>query len=113
MLKPRKLSPELGQLRLGRFRSAAPVKEPIDLIHEASKGSDVAMQTRHDSESPLIGGTEAVLNKQITILKEESDLIAQAPRLSGLTLLLQGGGTTPGKFWDPLDQLFARFGQGS
>ena len=60
MLKPRKLSPELGQLRLGRFHSAASVKEPIDLIHEASKGSDVAMQTRQDSESPLIGGTEAV-----------------------------------------------------
>lgn len=113
MLKPRKISPELGQLCLSRFCPAAAVKEPVDLIHEASKRTDVAMQTLHDSEYALIGGTDAVLDKQITMLKEQSDPIAQTLRPAGLLLLLGSGGTTSGKFWDLLDQLFTHFGQSS
>ena len=104
---------EPGKFGLSGVRPAAAIKEPIDFIHEASKGPDVSMQTRHDPQGSLIQGTEAVLDQQIAVLKEQSDPIAQALGLPGLTLLLQGGGTAAGKFWDLLDQLFTHFGQGA
>ena len=79
---------EPGKFGLSGVRPATSIKEPIDFIHEASQGADVAMQARHDSEGLLIRGTEAMLDKQVAILKEQSDPIAQAFRLPGLTLVL-------------------------
>lgn len=113
MIEFLKSEAEPGKFGLSCIRPAAAIKEPVDFIHEATKGTDVAMQTRHDLEGLLIGETETVLDKQIAILKEQSDPVAQALRLPGLTLMFQGGGTTPGKFWNLLDQLFTHFCQGS
>src|SRR5208283_3053545 len=87
--------PQLRQLGQGRGRPAPPVEQAIDLIHQPPQRAELRLTAGDSRQGLPLGGREMVLDEEVAMLEQLTDL-ALDPLLAARRLLRGlGGGTTP------------------
>jgi hypothetical protein len=103
-------SPKYAQLRHRGGGSAAPVEEPVDLVHDFAERSKFRQASGDPRECSTIGGAEALLHKEMAMVEEVGYPLLETSLLPRIPHGLGAPGATAFEGWHLTFQPLSRFG---
>ncbi len=81
----------------GSVRAAPAVKKAIDLVHDVAQGAKLGLAPGNSHKSSLLRRSEAISDKEVTMVKEVCDFLLESFLAAGVALLRLRGRTTAGQ----------------
>src|SRR5262245_2096291 len=110
LLEPPHAGAQFPELYQGRLRPAATVEQPVYLLHDLPKRSQLGQSARQFPQRPLPGWAEAVADEQVAVLEQVRHPLLLPGNLPRLALLFFAGSAAP-LAGDLRRQLLAEFRQ--
>jgi len=96
----------------GRLSAAPTVEEAICLVHDIAQGAKLGLAASDPREGALLGRSQVMGHKEMTMCKEVCDLLLESFLAAGLELLRLRPGTTTGQLRHLRLQPLAHLGHG-